>query len=193
MMFLLKNLQKKTLNNNYPLKGVILKHIGKITKLSGISGELVVFSKVLVQLKPDKDDLFFIELQNQYVPFYIETVKKLGTDKFIVKFENVDTERKAIMLLEKKLFVSSDKKSVSENQPVEFSGYKIQDAKHGFVGNVSYLDNNPKNPILFVDHDGIEVLIPFNENIITEIDTKNKLIKTAMPEGLLELYIGDEG
>lgn len=174
------------------MKGVILKHIGKITKLSGISGELVVFSKLLSQLKPSKDDLIFVELQNQYVPFYIESVKKLGTDKFIIKFENVDNQRKAMMLLENKIFVASDKNNVAETQPVDLKDYRIVDVNKGEIGFVSRLDNNPKNPILFVDFNETEIIIPFNENIILKIDSKNKFIKTEIPEGLLEIYLGDE-
>lgn len=175
------------------MKGVILKHIGKITKLSGNNGELVVFSKILSQLQPKVDDLLFVELQRQMVPFYIETVKKLGTDRFLIKFDNVNTTHKATLLLEAKVFSTSTKNIKTETPEVELNGYQLYDLKKEFIGVVDRVDFNPKNPILYGDSNGKEIIIPFNENIILEIDQKNKMIKTDIPDGLLELYLGDEG
>lgn len=175
------------------MKGVILKHIGKITKLSGNTGELVVFSKLLSQLQPKHNDLLFVELQKQMVPFYIETVKKLGTDRFLIKFDNVNTVHKASLLLEAKIFTSSNKNIKTEAPEVELKGYQLHDLNKEFIGIVSQVDFNPKNPILYADFNGTEIIIPFNENIILEIDSKSKIIKTDLPEGLLEIYLGDEG
>lgn len=127
------------------------------------------------------------------VPFYIETIKKLGTDRFLIKFENVNTARKATMLLDAKIFTSSKKNISTEAPEIELEGYNIHDLNKKFIGIVSRVDLNPKNPILFADYNGTEIIIPFNENVILEIDSKNKTIKTEIPEGLLEIYLGDEG
>lgn len=175
------------------MKRDLLKNIGKITKLSGISGELVVFSKHFQKLNPKKNDLFFIDLDGQFVPFYVEVINKLGTDRFLIQFGNVNSERKASMLLDKNLFVSDQKVDEISSQTIELINFLVEDINYGIIGKVIAFDQNPKNPILIVQHEKAEVMIPANENIILGIDSKEKLITTEIPQGLLELYIGDEG
>jgi 16S rRNA processing protein RimM len=45
------------------------------------------------------------------------------------------------------------------------------------------------NPLMRVDHDGKEILIPASQQFITNVDRENKILHVHTPEGLVELYL----
>ena len=64
-------------------------------------------------------------------------------------------------------------------------GFDVVDVTTGTtVGRIAAIDDSTAN-LLFELEDGR--LIPAAEELITNIDSKNKVIKMTIPEGLLEL------
>ena len=55
------------------------------------------------------------------------------------------------------------------------------------LGTVSNVEDFGAAPLLIVEIDGREVMIPLADSICTEVDTAQKRIVVALPEGLLDL------
>ena len=66
-------------------------------------------------------------------------------------------------------------------------GYMVVDDKNYNVGKVIQIDDYSGNIVLTVVHNGNELLIPFNEDFVIEIDDTLKKIKLQLPEGLFDL------
>ncbi len=45
------------------------------------------------------------------------------------------------------------------------------------------------NLLFEIDRDGIEILIPMNDEFIAKVDRENKTIFVETPEGLIDLYL----
>lgn len=56
------------------------------------------------------------------------------------------------------------------------------------IGTIAYVDDATENVLFGVrTPQGTDVLIPVNDDFITEIDGVNREIKVSLPEGLLDL------
>ena len=62
------------------------------------------------------------------------------------------------------------------------------DADDSIIGTIYAVDDSTVNVLFSVNTtDGKDVLIPASEELITEVDQEKKIIKIAIPEGLLDL------
>ena len=64
------------------------------------------------------------------------------------------------------------------------------DENFGHVGIVTGVNDSTAQALFEVDREGIEILIPINDDFIKKIDRVNKNITVNTPEGLIELYLG---
>ena len=70
-----------------------------------------------------------------------------------------------------------------------FIGFRVIDADQGEIGEVIDYDDQTENWILKVeDAGGNELLLPFHEAFIVNIDHEGRVLEMRLPEGLLELY-----
>jgi 16S rRNA processing protein RimM len=88
------------------------------------------------------------------------------------------------------LYVNSDqirrKKKSPGNLP-DFTGYIVTDNKLGFIGIAGSIEDISNNPLLHVNHEGRNFMIPLHEDIIESIDDEEQSIIINAPEGLFDL------
>jgi 16S rRNA processing protein RimM len=65
--------------------------------------------------------------------------------------------------------------------------YLLTDEKLGDIGIIEQVDNYAGNIVLTVNYRGQELLTPFNNDFLLEIDKKNKTLKLNLPEGIIDL------
>ena len=63
------------------------------------------------------------------------------------------------------------------------------DENFGYVGIIRGVNDSTAQALFEVDRDGIEILIPINDDFIKKIDRVNKNITVNTPKGLIELYL----
>lgn len=165
--------------------------IGKLIKLSGHTGELIISGESIPQKIKTFVDPVFIELENVQVPFYIRQLNQIGKDKYVVSFDYVSTEKKASALLFKDVFILTNEKQPAKKE-LTVIGYKVHDLQLGYIGDLKWIDDTSKNPLMIIDHQKSEILIPFQEEFIEGIDHKNKILSVKCPEGLLDLYLSND-
>ena len=74
----------------------------------------------------------------------------------------------------------------SEGNDNTLENYLLMDEKMGEIGPITRVDDYSGNIVLTVNFKGEEILIPFNEELVVEMDEKSRMIKLNLPEGLLE-------
>jgi 16S rRNA processing protein RimM len=67
----------------------------------------------------------------------------------------------------------------------EFAGFLVVDKAGGGQYNVTDFFDHPENPVLLLEDEGREVMLPLNADYILSLDKQKKVIEAAFPEGLL--------
>ncbi|MGJ5642630.1 ribosome maturation factor RimM [Formosa sp. S-31] len=166
--------------------------LGKIIKKYSFKGEL------LVKLDTDEPELFedldsvFVDLRNNLVPFFIESSQLHKSELLRIKFEDVDSEADAEALLKSDLYLPLEFLPKLEGNKFYFHeiiGFTVEDLNYGTVGIVKSVNDSTAQALFEIDRDGIEILIPMNDEFISKVDKPNKTIYVETPEGLIDLYL----
>jgi len=80
-------------------------HLGYVAKLHGFKGEVSLFLDVTNPEDYETLDAVFIEINGQLSPFFVESFKLKNKGFAAVKFEGVNTENDARIILRKNLFL----------------------------------------------------------------------------------------
>ena len=66
-------------------------------------------------------------------------------------------------------------------------GYEVCDARYGRMGVVRELVENPAHLLLFVDGAYGEVLVPYVDEFVRDIDDAVHIVRTSVPNGLIDV------
>jgi 16S rRNA processing protein RimM len=167
-------------------------YLGKIVKKYSFKGEL------LAKLDTDEPDLYdnldaiFIDLRGNLVPFFIASSQLHKSNLLRIKFEDVDTEADADALIKTELYLPLDLLPKLDGDKFYFHeviGFTIKDKTFGEVGILKGINDSTAQALFEIDRDGIEILIPMNDEFIVKVDRDNKTIIVNTPEGLIDLYL----
>ena len=167
-------------------------YLGKIVRKYSFKGEL------LIKLDTDEPELYenldalFIDLRNNLVPFFIESSQLHKSDLLRVKFEDVDTEADADALIKSDIYLPLELLPKLEEDKFYFHeiiGFKVIDNNFGDIGIVKSVNDSTSQALFEIDKDGVEILIPMNDEFIVNVDKVKKEIIVETPEGLIELYL----
>lgn len=162
--------------------------IGYISKTHGLKGHVILRLNELVNIDEDIKSIF-LDLNGSQVPYFVEECRPNNTG-YILKLETIDTVETSKKLIGKKAFSLPDFILDEDESLKEFIGYAIIDSKLGNIGNIADVDEKTDNAIIKVIHpSGAEIILPFNDDLIIEIDDDLKTIDFNAPEGLIEMYL----
>jgi len=168
-------------------------HLGYIAKLHGFKGEVSLFLDVTNPADYTTLDALFVDLNNQLTPFFVESIQ-LGSKGFArLRLEGVEDEASARRLLRKAVYLPAQILPELEGLHFydhEIVGFTAIDANYGEFGIVEQVIDLKTNPLLQINKDGKEVLIPLIEGAVTKVDRKKKELHLQTPKGLIELYLG---
>jgi 16S rRNA processing protein RimM len=167
-------------------------YLGKIVKKYSFKGEL------LAKLDTDQPELYedldavFVQLGRDFLPFFVEKSSLHKSDLLRLKFEDVDTEDDAEQLLKCELYLPLAALPKLEGNKFyyhEIVGFTVEDVNFGTVGTIVSVNDTTAQPLFEIDRNGIEILIPMNDDIIQKVDREAKVIHVETPEGLIDLYL----
>ena len=160
--------------------------IGRLGKAHGVKGEVSfqfdddVFDRV-------EAEYLVLDIDGILVPFFMEEYRFRSDTTALVKFCDIDTQDRARELTGCDVYFPRELADDDEGQVSLSSlvGFDIMEATTGQnVGTIAAIDDQTVN-LLFELEDGM--LIPASDELITDIDTKKKIIKMTLPDGLLEI------
>ncbi|NIT13515.1 MAG: 16S rRNA processing protein RimM [Candidatus Dadabacteria bacterium] len=165
---------------------------GVISRPHGLGGgvRLITYSGDLSNLEFIKSVYIKIGESEEFTRYNIEGHSISGRHA-VLMLEGIDTIDNAEKLKGVEIYVETDELQQTENNEFyyyELQGLPVYDLSNNLIGNVIKLNDSGPQELLEVElKDGKEVLIPFLEPILVEIDMENKKIVVNPPPGLLEL------
>ena len=164
--------------------------IGKLGKPHGVKGEITFAITDDVFDRVDADYLV-LDIDGILVPFYLEEYRFKNDDNVLVKFEDIDTQEQVRAYTGCEVYFprhlsDSDEENMSW---AEIIGFQLVDVVSGrVVGTIDHVDDSTLNLLFEITSpEGEALLIPANNDLIEEVDIEKKMIRMAIPEGLLEL------
>lgn len=165
--------------------------LGHIQKPHGLRGEVSVFLDTDFPEDYNEMGSVFVLDSTGLIPFFIESIHMKGTDRAIVKFEEIDTFEDAKELQSCKLYLPlTVLPDLGEGKFYfhEIIGYSVLDKQHGALGTVSNIYSAGPNELLAVEYQENEILIPLQDEIVLEVNKEKGEIMVDLPDGLLDLY-----
>jgi 16S rRNA processing protein RimM len=176
----------KLKNTVFIVKGFI--KIGKLTRLHGIKGAVVLHIPGDHILDTRKTRSLMIEINGVLTPFFVKEIKLSGKN-FILSFDSVSTIEAAQRLLNAAVWL--DEKSLKKQVVAkDLAGYSLNDKERGNLGPIVEVVEMPGQRLFAITINGNEVLLPFTEELVIKIDHKTKTVFYVSPEGLIDMYLG---
>jgi len=163
--------------------------IGKIIKALRVGGELL-FDCPCEIFDNEYFKYFILDIDGIFVPFFIDEYKIISEKSVIVKIDGIYNQNEAKFLAGKTVFapIKFLNKVKAEESGIEyFINFQIFDKNYGFLGKIADIDQTTANILMVVQSENREILIPFVESYIIDIDHDTKIINVNLPQGLIEL------
>jgi 16S rRNA processing protein RimM len=167
-------------------------YLGLIAKLHGFKGEVSLFLDVTHPADYQGLDALYLDINGQLTPFFIEGFKLKNKGFAAIKFEGIATEEAAQRLVKKKAYLplevlpELDQSSFYDH---EIIGFQVFDTTRGAIGVVEDVIDMTANPLLQINLNGTEILVPIFAGLIQKVERKKKELYIQAPEGLIDLYL----
>lgn len=162
--------------------------VGRVAKTHGYKGAVRIDIKESITLNKPKGtkEPVFLEIHQKPVPFFYSSWQEnMGSP--IAHFEDIDSEEQAKELLGLDVLVPEtwvEEEELAFDRLIDFT---VIDKEHGKLGFISNYMENPNQTLLYMLLNGREVLIPFVDEFVIDIDWENQTLHTQLPEGLLDI------
>jgi 16S rRNA processing protein RimM len=168
-------------------------HLGYIAKLHGFKGEVSLFLDVTNPLEYENLDKIFVDINGFLTPFFIKSLTLRPKSQATLKIDGINSDKEAQQILKRSVYlplVDLPQLSGKNFYDHEVVGFDLVDLTFGKVGVIQQIIDLPVNPLIQVDANGKEVLIPFVKDLIQEVKRNEKQLIVKAPEGLIAIYLG---
>ena len=166
--------------------------IGQVIKTIGYKSNILVrpyegFNKTWENVRK-----CVIRVNGILAPFFIEK-SELHNDELELKFDAYHDDKSAHDILHQEIYVIKDQVSTeSEEEMAEddlgsWIGFKVMDASVGELGLIEDIEELPGQFLIHLTYNGKEIVIPFAEELVLDVDVDNKILTMELPEGILDL------
>lgn len=164
--------------------------IGRTLKSHGTAGDLRLLVEDRFKGYVRSGTFVFFDLDGSKVPYQIRSAK--DAQHFVVSLKGVDNKEESDALAGKEMWLQTElinprHLKSPKNLNEQWEAYTIHDEQSGVDFLILRTEEYPQQLMAVVAHKGKEILIPFHDELITNIDKEGKVISMEIPEGLLEL------
>ena len=160
--------------------------IGQLGKPHGVRGEITFSFTTDVWDVVDADYLV-LKIDGILVPFFLEEYRFRGEHSALLKFVDIDSIDDVQELSGVEVYFPyalTPEDDEAEYTWSHFEGFHVVDEEKGDLGEIVRVDDSTEN-VLFELTNG--QLIPAVEAFIRDIDHDERIVRMALPEGLLDL------
>ena len=120
--------------------------LGTIFKLHGYKGDVNIYNDNDIPLVYTDIDFFYIEENNELIPYFAESIRPKKKQVLLVKLEDVDSEEQALKILKQKVYLPNKFLPELENINPDklIVGFDVIDNTLGKIGRVHFV-NDKKN------------------------------------------------
>lgn len=165
-------------------------HLGKVLKSHSTGGQLRLMIEDYLKGYINQDSFIFFDIDGSKVPFRVTSAEDGA--HFVVSFDGIDTKQESDKLSGVGIWiplhlVKARHQQSPRNLRDKWNEYRIVEEKTNQIYDVLRVEEYPQQLMAVISVDQKEVLVPLSEQLITNIDKKEKTITMVFPEGLLEL------
>lgn len=173
--------------------------VGRIKKTYGTNrggkrgGALLIslydtFPEIGIGTENDDAEPLWVEIDSRAVPLFIASFERRGGGAAVVQFDDFERAEEAELLVGKVLYCAGREEAA--NDDTDFGaliGCELTDRTTGRRGTVTAFYDYPGNPLLGVEFDGRETLVPAADDLIETVDMRKRTLVAELPEGLFDL------
>ncbi|MCR4658964.1 MAG: ribosome maturation factor RimM [Bacteroidales bacterium] len=165
--------------------------LGRITKPWGYKGQMVVYLDVDTPEDYLNLDSAFVETKAGLVPYFF-SLDNFNGNKAIATFEDITPEQSAALAGHDMYLPLSQLPKLTGNKFYfhEVIGFNVVDSAYGDIGTIKDVLEYVQ-PIFQIMRNDVEVLVPVIDEVIKEVDREHRIIYIDAPNGLIDLYLGD--
>lgn len=171
--------------------------IGIYNKPHGIGGEISATFDYDSNLIADLNCLIS-NINGIYVPFFIDDMRAKNNSTVLLKIDGIDNEKDAKLLVNKKIYAQKslfkelcDEIQYDENSeelPLDyFIGFTLKNDDGEIIGTITDVDCTTENYLFIIEQGENNLLIPAADDLIMEMDIKERILIMSIPEGLLHI------
>ena len=168
--------------------------LGKFTKPFRYYGEVILWMDV-DDSSPYRDiKVVWVEERKSLVPYIVNKLKP-HKDRFVATIDGVNSEEAAKALCGTDLYLPiKELPELDEKQFYfhEVEGWTVFDLNSGdCLGQITRVLDHGPYPMLEVENDGLEVILPLPKDFKILVDRELKILKVEVPEGLMNVFTND--
>ena len=153
--------------------------VGRITKLFGVKGEVVIN---LYDTLPDsfnwEEQPFFTRVEELVVPLFCDSFARRGQRSAVVAFADIDNEKRAEMILDHELMLEVGESDSDEFYFDDLIGLRVIDGKNSEYGKVIEVYDLPASVVIEIQlKTGKTVMVPFIDIYINDVTKEHILIE----------------
>ncbi|MEG1556645.1 MAG: ribosome maturation factor RimM [Bacteroidales bacterium] len=166
-------------------------YLGVITKPFGYQGQLFAYLDTDEPEKYQSIEAVFMEEDDEMLPYAIEDFQFRGGNTAVIKFKDIDGEEAKKLIKAEMYLPISNLPPLTGNKFYfhEVIGFTVVDHEKGNIGSCQDFIDVSQQPIMQIDNNGTEILIPAVDEVFEKIDRENKTIFIKAPEGLIDIYL----
>lgn len=171
---------------------------GKIGKLFGVKGELMITLYDVFPRDFNTEEPVFVKIDSHTVPLFFKEFRRRGQKGATVVFEDIDTEGRAAELTGVEFSIrvrgaeTAGAGGIAEGEAdgelylEDLVGWDAE-FDTGQTGRITDYVDSDLNPLFEIEIGGETELIPASDDFIIEVDEKRRKVLFSLPEGLLGL------
>ncbi len=163
--------------------------LGRIIKPYGHQGDVVIALEPGLGERIKEPEQVYIMTEGIPVPFFISGYRKSG-DTIIARFEWYESIEKireftgCEILIDISEAASTDPSGI----PLTPGGYLLTDSEGKELGKIVKIESYPMQLMLVVESiNNEEILVPFSEELVLEIDHERGIVVMDLPEGINDI------
>ena len=163
---------------------------GTVFKLHGYKGDVNIYNDDDIPFDFSELEYFLIDLKNELVPFFVEKARSIKPNIILVKFEDVNSEAAAQKIYKQKVYLPKQwLPATNENEITEkkLIGYTVIDIHKGELGEISYINSQTAQQLIYVKTEQGEFCFPMHEEFVKGVDPKEEIMEVEIPEELMNL------
>lgn len=166
-------------------------YLGTLTRPFGLKGELCAFFDTDNPERYTQLDALFLDLDGEKIPYTVEHIAYRGNNQFVIKFDGIGPNECREFAQVELYLPLSQLPPLDGNRFYfhEVIGFTVIDERLGEIGTCQDFLEVSNNPIMQVNHNGTEILIPASQQFVTQVDRENRTLHVSTPEGLVEIYL----
>ena len=168
------------------------KHIllGRISKIHGYEGAVTIrLERYFSDIIPKMESVF-IEIDGRPVPFFIELAEQPDNLTLRFKFSGYESDSKMKEFVGCQVYLTDPELKFSKiEDPQYLIDYKVFSNENVLIGTISGIIEYPGQLLLSIKSaSGKDILLPLHEDLVNKIDTKKRVIRMIIPEGIADIY-----